>query len=285
MFESDISLLQALNQTSYQLPKKIDGRESGLNAPVFIVGSPRSGTTMLANCLNQSSEFAGGQESMVMLDMWRVYNDLYKGNNKNGFSPLSSYLSERQLLRNIGSFSDNILSPSLENNQRLLDQTPWYALIIDFIILFYPDAVFVHLIRNGKNVVSSLSQSYSDGFAWAGRDTHMRAHIWKRSVSTARSILSENQKIQSIEVRYEDLWRDPISELKNISNICRITYDETFLAPLTVSHASESSENIIGYYSDQGEFVLNGYKPQIKSNFDETVFKEVAGSLNSLLGY
>ena len=81
---------------------------------IFIVGCPRSGTTALGKCLAAHSEIAGSDESLFLLMMWTIFNDMHQGDNKRKYTPLKNFLSTEKLIDNIRLFSDNIFDGLLK---------------------------------------------------------------------------------------------------------------------------------------------------------------------------
>lgn len=290
LLDTDISLHHALNTHNFIDPVNIGNivYQSSVVRPIFVIGSPRSGTTLIGNCLNMSDELGGGEESLLLLDMWRIYSDLHKGNNKNNFSPLSKYISAEDLFINIKLFVDFIFSSPLQKKQRYIDQTPWYALIIKFVHALFPDAIFIHMIRDGREVVNSLEKSYSNGFIWAGKDLKERATIWVKSISSAQHYVGSRSDISYKEFRYDDLWNDPLSTIKAIADFCCIDYHTSMLRHLCVPHATRSEyDDIIGCCNNDGDIVFNKRRNvhKIVNRVDKDIFNNVAGELQIALGY
>ncbi len=216
---------------------------TALQKPIFIVGCPRSGTTVLGACLSAHTCLAGANESLFLLDCWRIANDLHGGNNLQGWAPLAEYISCGQLLEAVGAFSDAIILSLLKKTgkDRYIDHTPWYVACIPFIRSLYPDCIIVHVLRDGRHVVASLQNSFERGFAWAGKTTAERAALWNSLVITG---LNSKQSLlidEYFEVRYEDFCKDPILCLQWLLNALGLHWDERVLAPLAVPHATPAS--------------------------------------------
>ena len=123
-------------------------RLSPLVKPIFVIGCPRSGTTLIGSCLGSHPEIGGSQESLFLGYLGRIYEDFFLGNARHRTATLKSYVSKEILLNSLGACADDIYSSLLTkiHKIRYVDHTPWYASWIEFINLLYPDAVFVHEI-------------------------------------------------------------------------------------------------------------------------------------------
>jgi hypothetical protein len=140
--------------------------------PLFIVGSPRSGTTVLGRLLGRHPELVEVREPRLI---WKFGND-----NK------SDLLTTSDLNPRIKKYIRSKLAEKApaEKGLRLLDKSPNNALRIPFILEIFPDAKFIHIIRNGYDVSLSIK-----GF-WENKTSGLD---YKR-VETGESILMQRLK-------------------------------------------------------------------------------------------
>ncbi|MEM1108514.1 MAG: sulfotransferase [Planctomycetota bacterium] len=117
--------------------------------PVFIIGSPRSGTTLLGNVLSAHPDVAYAEEPRLI---WRIGNDRR-----------SDYLrpedARPEVVKAIRERFDQTVSEA--GKVRLLEKTPSNALRLDFMRAVYPEGIFIHVLRNAYDAVLSI-RSYSD---------------------------------------------------------------------------------------------------------------------------
>lgn len=214
--------------------------------PIFVIGSPRSGTTVLGKCFAKHPKIAGAEESLFLLLMWTIFSDLYLGDNKRKFSFLKDYTNIEEMLESIKCFSDRIITGLIEKQNKVyyIDHTPWYGMIFPFINLLYPDAIFIHLIRDGRRVVRSLSNSYKNGFGWAGKNIQERSELWANVVKHGIKIKAYLPQ-QYLEVKYEDFYEHPVGVLKSISKFVNLDFNQAMIEPLSTPHAEPSTKNII----------------------------------------
>jgi hypothetical protein len=241
-FDPDLSLGFLLGDGAADLADLAPRAESPLDRPVFVVGCPRSGTTLLGACLTAHPEVAGGEESLFLVDLWRVVADLGRGANRRGWAPLAGYLGGDELIAACGAMADAVFGPLLARRRRAryVDHTPWYAGLVPFISTLYPTAQFIHLVRDGRQVVRSLGESYDGGFAWAGPDVAGRARLWATLVDRARAAGKALPEGRYLELRYEDLCAAPRAALGRVLSFADLPWHDEVLLPLAVAHASPS---------------------------------------------
>jgi hypothetical protein len=102
------------------------------------------------------------------------------------------------------------------------DKTPKYLRRAADIERVLPEAHFVHLIRDGRDVALSVRDTWADRSAIA-----IQARRWRKDVNRGRS--SGQARAHYIEVRYEDLVHDPARELRRICRFCALPYADAML--------------------------------------------------------
>jgi len=235
-------------------------RNGKIKRPIFIVGCPRSGTTVLGKCLAAHPQIGGADESLFLMIMWTIFNEIHQGNNKNNFAPLKDFITTEDILNNIKAFSDKIFSRLLAKQKKNIyaDHTPWYILLAPFINLLYPDALFIHIIRDGRGVVNSLSHSYKKGFRWAGKDIKDRTQLWVNLVNHGLNIKNHIPS-RYMEVRYEDFYQYPVKILTEILSFAGLRFNKNTLKPLSIPHATPVTKNVV---LDYREITQETDKPQ-----------------------
>ncbi len=214
-----------------------------LRAPVFVVGCPRSGTTVLGNCLAEHPSLGGAGESLFLLDFWRIARDLHGGLNQQAWSPLADYISDSALLETIGEFADSVFAGLLSrlDKPRFVDHTPWYVACIPLIKALYTDSTIVHLLRDGRQVTASLRHSFDQGFRWAGSTVAASSSMWSALVTIGREEGRTLPFGRYVEVRYEDLCEDPERCLRELLDALNLSWHEGILRSLTIPHANPAT--------------------------------------------
>jgi hypothetical protein len=115
--------------------------------PVFILGSPRSGTTMLFQLLDRSRSLASlGYGSQFIWEMFRPRHMTVGASHAAG----PGDLTERE--RRVVSWSIDRIAGDMP----YLDKFPRMVLRAEYLQALYPDARFVYIARDGRAAVSSL---------------------------------------------------------------------------------------------------------------------------------
>jgi hypothetical protein len=127
--------------------------------PIFVIGSPRSGTTALAQALNRHPDLRVGKESYVL-------HDLFGGGKpeqvweRQMHRVTPCWLAHEEVERDeflafLG-LGLNALFSSRAEGKRWIDQTPLYTPMASTLAAMFPGAVFLHIVRDGRHVVRSM---------------------------------------------------------------------------------------------------------------------------------
>jgi hypothetical protein len=240
---------------------------------VFVVGSPRSGTTFLAGALGSLPGFVDlGEVAPVKAAVPELA----------GLPPHVAAGRLRRILR-------LARRAGLVGSVRAVEQTPEMAHLAQAIPLAYPEARIVHIVRDGRDVACSLldkqwlrpSQTRTDDAGlpygaharfWvepdrrdefeAASSARRAAWVWRAYVSAARSA-----GVPLHEVRYERMTRDPAAVADELGS-----YLEAPVSPLAAA-LGRAHEDSVGRY---------------ERDLDETRLAEIlaeAGDLLRELGY
>lgn len=205
---------------------------------LFVVGAPRSGTTLLRFMLDAHPDLAIPPETgfvPVALGLAGEGAALREAflNLLVSFPPSMSGWNDFKL--NAADFSRALaaiepfnLADGLRcfyrlyaarfNKARWGDKTPGYSCSILKIAAVFPEARFVHLIRDGRDMALSLRKMW---FA-PGTDMTSLATSWASSVREGRS---QGMRVAHyLEVRYEDLIQQPERELRRICEFGGLSY-------------------------------------------------------------
>ena len=206
-------------------------------APVFILGSPRSGTTLLYNIILSSGNFAKYfAESYVfdrivpafgdlrfranrvkLVEAW-IRSDYFKRTGLNAAEIRDDILSN---CRNAGDFLRIFMEQMARKQgvERWAENTPNHLLQIPQIKGTIPDALIVHIIRDGRDVATSLDRLGGPGrrFSWDKNHGLLVCGLyWEWMVRKGREY-GRRLGPDYLEVRYEELVQHPREVLKTLS--------------------------------------------------------------------
>lgn len=122
--------------------------------PIFIVGAPRSGTTLLFSVLMRSPDLCSlGRESHFLWEMYHAAPAVISAHH--GLSAADA--SERE--RHVVSWCIHAVC----GDKRYLDKLPRNSLRAPFLQALFPDATFVFIRRDGPDTISSLITGWESG--------------------------------------------------------------------------------------------------------------------------
>ena len=146
--------------------------------PVFIIGSPRSGTSILAWALACHSDLWTSVESDVLYALFgngqaeNAYAEATK--RPGGQDWLSQFDVGRDEFLSYLGLGLNALVTTRSEGLRWIDQTPRNTLIADVLARLFPQASFLHILRDGRRVVHSMTH-------FMGAIEPSRREEWARS--------------------------------------------------------------------------------------------------------
>lgn len=120
--------------------------------PIVIIGAPRSGTNMLRDVLTTLPNF-GTWPCDEINYIWRHGN---RNSPTDEFSPDMANLTVKKYIRN--AFERICIS---QNINYVMEKTCANSLRVDFVDSIFPDAKYIFLIRDGRDVVSSAIKRWT----------------------------------------------------------------------------------------------------------------------------
>lgn len=274
-----------------------------MRSPVFVVGSGRSGTTMLRLMLDSHPLLAIPGESTFIRYMWLNRRDYWNGRTFQAERLLRDILADPNFRRwgvaeasvldvmrgyERPDFADVIAAPfeayaRLQGKPRWGDKTPNYVLSIPALARLFPQARFVHVIRDGRDV--ALSYLAIPAF---GSDIRAAAWLWRDRVGAGLRWGRRLGRGRYTEVRYEGLVDDPERELRRLCSFLGLPFTDGMLR-----YHVDASERL-QVPPDRVRFHENVSRPPVRPTKDWrermapddlTVFESLAGDLLSELGY
>ncbi|MDW7759177.1 MAG: sulfotransferase [Acidobacteriota bacterium] len=256
--------------------------------PIFIVGAARSGTTWVYDIFNAHPKVAGVFESWLFTPKDGLGSLFTEAHWPPKFSGLGRLLRREELVRHAREFAETILGHAVGDEHRyLVEKSPSHLFHIPFIGEIFPASRFIHVVRDGRDVaVSVLDAAASWVPIWKssfGRSIASSAKAWGDAVRRAQRYGRELGPDRFLEIRYETLRNDPLSQFREMFDFCGIPYDDALLK--IIEDKTDFSKN---YRGGAGKFRRGGRAGDWKTTFsrkDALVFQAVAGTLLIELGY
>jgi hypothetical protein len=161
------------------------------------------------------------------------------------------------------------------------DKTPRYVEDIQLLATLWPQARFVHLVRDGRNV----ALSYAD-VPFGPKTVGSAASLWAERVDTGLAGGAAIGADRYMQLRYEDLVDDLKANVGALCDFLEITFDARML-----SYAERSGRAVLERAKHYNPNVLKPPQKQVRSWEDMMpaeqveVFEAVAGTTLTALGY
>lgn len=259
--------------------------------PVFIVGMNGSGTTMMLNCLNAHHDLYGFPRETLVIPHYisrlpnygnlsdperfqSLWNDFrsesyFRWVNDGEVPPLPE--NWRELPRTLSTVIDETFGffARKHGKQRWCEKTPMHVQHINALHEVFPDAYFIHMIRDGRSCAASFHRRWK--------------YIPERTIYRWRNVISEAREqanacgARYIEVFYERLTADPLVEMRRVCDFIDVEFDEIVLSPSRKpEHSGSTFDTIVQSV------------PRWHNYFDERklrTLERIAGNTLAELGY
>jgi hypothetical protein len=266
--------------------------------PFFIVGNPRSGTTLLRFILCSHSEIYIPEETGFLVHLQKFdYPALTTGQITSLVRELGQMNYEWQgLVQDEQRFATHhegktlgqviselyLLKGKLHHATRWGDKGPSYVSSMDTIAQTFPDSQFIHMIRDGRDCcVSSMAK-------WGHQHWYFDALYlmknWKTNIERGQASGRKLGRNRYLEIRYEDLVSDQLSTVKTICSFLNAPFEEDLLNhQRTAKELADQS----GHFETKGAVSsksIGNWRTRM-SRFDQLVAQKSAGDRLSQLGY
>ena len=177
--------------------------------PIIIYGAPRSGTTYLQQILNAHPDVFISHETRVFA--WLHHALAMTKDDRLVLTEREAFLGHlRTVLPNVMREFNRSLAPGVrywgDKNPHYAD--PFNDGCLETVAELFPGSVFVHIIRDGRDVVSSLIRKRDEDKPWVTFD---QAHFtWSRHVQRGSAFGRALSAGRYFELRYEDLVADDV---------------------------------------------------------------------------
>lgn len=253
---------------------------------VFIGGAGRSGTTLFRSMLNAHPRIHCGPEAKLVPAICQLRDSWLKGL---GADLTEAGVDTPLLDRAVRSFLETFLEGLAPEGQRVAEKTPHNLVHTAYLGRLFPQARFLHVIRDGRAVVSSLLQQRwidpgTGKPVWYCADARSAARYWHDVVAGVRQQATAVPG-RYLEVRYERLVTEPRAVMVEVLAFLGESWHPAVLrhheGDLAVSSRESSTDAV-------RSAVNTAALDKWRSTLDEQQLsgvREVAGSLLDDLGY
>nr|PZN47305.1 MAG: sulfotransferase [Actinomycetota bacterium] len=210
--------------------------------PIFIIGCPRSGTTLLQLMLHSHPRIAVAPETRFVIPAYfhrKVYGDMREPENRRRLAQWIA-TGKGTKFHELGLDRDEFVTAAVHapgslgsvigtafaeyarrfGKPRWGDKRPSYFQHVGTLRRMFPDAQFIHLIRDGRDCVASLKE-----MPWYRGNVYTAVANWADAIDFGRRHAAELPKDAYFELRYEDLTADPEGALRALCTFLGEEYD------------------------------------------------------------
>jgi hypothetical protein len=187
---------------------------------VIVLGTIRSGTTWLVELLGGHPEVGTTKgESWVFNSLV----DLFVNAHAPGNGP-STYQDPARVIGLLRRYCDDLFTTAMARQAPgaswFVEKTPGHAARVPIMARTHPDAWYIHLVRDGRDVARSIMRT-----PWGHDDPADAASAW---VSGVRFVHDQAWRLPRFcELRYEDLLVDPVGEVTGLLTWVGLDVDAT----------------------------------------------------------
>jgi hypothetical protein len=256
--------------------------------PFFLLGHDRSGTTMLRLILDRG-DVAIPSESMFLIDLdgGKAAPDVLREAwshprvrlwNLPGDAPAIPAGLSRDDAYRFAFGAPFVAYAEREGKTRWGDKTPAYIGHIDRLAAIWPEARFIVLVRDGRDVALSVMKvPFGANNIWAA------AHSWANAIRRGREA-ARRYPDHVLTIRYEDLVTRPEEQLQKVCAFLELDYDPDMLA-IEETDRTKVSEGQAGWFTNVWAGITTDAVGTGLSPHQQQVFESVAGEELRQLGY
>lgn len=212
----------AARNSTHPAPLPLAGE--GRKTPIFIVGMPRSGTTLLEQILSSHAAVYGAGELLDMNEVimsaaasWKRFPDFVPGMTAEDFARLGNAYAERVWK----------LAPDA---QCITDKMPANFFYIGMIRLMFPNAKIIHAMRDPMDsCFSNYARLFNDTMEFA-YDLGTLGRYYARYIKLMQHWHAVLPAGSILDLRYEDMVADTEGQARRILDYVGLPWDDNCLA-------------------------------------------------------
>lgn len=285
---------------------------------IFIVGASRSGTTMLSRILGQHSQIFALNELHVFGDL--IYSEsLYKPLNRPEQTKLALTILQReeygiwaadQPLKNVTLvqsvlaqldsdtataaevFKESVLAVAeAQGNSSVAEQTPRNVFFADALLKAYPQAHFVHMVRDPRAVLASQKNKWRRKFLggdeiptlemirmWTNYHPFTLSKLW---LNANRLAIKHESNDRFHVIKFEGLLEAPELTLRNLCDAIKIDFEAKML---DIEHLGSSHQHNTSRVAGISNTTVESWKQNLTAA-EQLVSEKLCAPVMSHYGY
>jgi hypothetical protein len=262
---------------------------------LFVVGTAKSGTTWVQRLLNNHPRVVVDGEGGFAWRTLPLLRQVASAHNRDCAThghPEHVRYTERELVLHFRHLVLAKFALYVERAGRdagdldaIGDKTPQHALGLGALATAFPDARFVHVVRDPRD--GAVSAWFHFG-ASSGRtfEQHVHWYIAESWRQTIEGVMRHGAQLGAslLHLRYEDLHADPIARCADLLEHCRVDHDN---ATVRACVDDASFERVSGGRSrgdeDNSQFMRKGVVGDWREKIDEALAREACAPVAALM--
>lgn len=195
------------------------------NRPIFVVGMPRSGTSLTEQILSANPQVYGAGE-LSNLEQIISETSKYSATSRS-LANIIETLDQKTLDSMSSKYLEHLTSLS-ENSTRIVDKMPFNYYYLGIIQILFPEARIIHCKRNPMDTCLSIYfQGFSKRHTYANDlyNIGTNYHQYQNLMKHWNQVLS----IPIFELSYEELVDNQESTIRELTNFCEIEWNDNCL--------------------------------------------------------
>ncbi len=236
--------------------------------PIFVIGQPRSGTTLMEMMLSSASNIAGCGELTLGADLSRASSD-------------DGAKFDSEAARKMAKDFRELMPPIPDDSIAFVDKMPHNYQRLGFLLVAFPNAKVINMLRDPRDVGLSkwIRRFPAPGMRYASnlKSIAHSANLYRRYMAHWDKIFGD----RILTVPYEELVADPKTYSQKVTDFCGIEWHESMVHPEkntgTVRTASidqvrnKISTKSIGGWREVADHIrpmLDGFDPELWPEYD-----------------
>jgi hypothetical protein len=210
---------------------------------VFLVGCPRSGTTLLQRLLDAHSEVAVAPETHLVRNFWKRRRDYGELADDRNFGRLLDDIVNLPWFGALGQEAGPFREAALSGTRSLAapfallferfaadrgakwvgEKTPNHLLYMRTLERLFPDCRFLQIVRDPRAVATSWR-----ALPWSNGSLQKDAEVWRKYQARARALPPRDQD-RLLTIRYERLVAEPVPVLTGVCAFLGLPFESRML--------------------------------------------------------
>ncbi|MCP4022881.1 MAG: tetratricopeptide repeat protein [Desulfobacteraceae bacterium] len=208
--------------------------------PVFIVGMPRSGTTLIEQILASHPLVFGGGEIKALLKLVRQFTWIKSDRDSKFFIPENGVESFKQA----GQAYISEIRELSKNKKHIIDKMPHNFMNIGLIKSMLPNAKLIHCLRDPMDTCFSIFKNFfhdkGHKYAYSMEELGQYYNLYSDLMEHWRSSLPGS----FYEIRYEDLVSDQENQTHKLLEYCGLPWDDSCLTFFKTRRAVRTASSL-----------------------------------------